>query len=129
MHKISSLLLKQVNYNQTKITAELDKQIEVSNQAGFSSEYVLLLTLEKDGGLCPRCGKPWKKVVVKNYLADFMYHAPDCACFPSCLRCGSSLHREAAINLSTCSTCGFRKVTPAERSLNNYVNGYARNKS
>ena len=120
MHRISELLLKQVQCNQTKIIQALDKQIDMSNEAGFCAEYVQLLTTEKNGGPCPRCGTAWKKVVVKNVLADFFYHAPACHCFPVCERCGSSLHREAAINLSTCSSCGYRKYHPQEQSINNY---------
>lgn len=36
------------------------------------------------GGECIRCGKPWRKVVVKNVYASFEYWTPACKCYPVC---------------------------------------------
>jgi DNA-directed RNA polymerase subunit RPC12/RpoP len=120
MHRLGEMLLKQVHYTQENINAKIDSEIEAGNAAGFCAEYVQLLVLEKQGGPCTRCGKPWRKMTVKNLLADFSYYAPACTCFPICSRCGSSLHREAALSLPSCTSCGYRKLFPSERSINDY---------
>jgi len=68
-----------------------------------------LIKLETLGGKCPECGKPWKKVEVKNQCADFAYFTPDCKCYPHCPACGVSFHREWAMGIrdfTHCKSCG-----------------------
>lgn len=82
--------------------AEAESLIE----AGADLELVTLVELEAQGGNCPRCRKPWRKIEVfvdartpqsvKEkaakfpvkivQLAEFEYYVPDCGCYTVCKR-------------------------------------------
>jgi len=69
-----------------------------------------LIKVETLGGNCPKCDKPWKKIEVKNECADYTYYDPDCKCFPRCHGCGTSFHREWAMeerDFTKCQSCGY----------------------
>lgn len=116
----------------------LEKQIDIANEMNFPPEYIVLLHLEKDGGKCPRCGKEWNKVPVKNVYADFHYYDPACGCYGRCkplvdedrnMRgCGNSLHREKAMGVEGCTTCNLKASRTvkmkAEEQVQKYMRGY-----
>jgi len=96
----------------------------MANEAGMPPELLILMNLEKDGGLCPLCKKPWKKVVVKNRFADNYYFDPDCRCYPKCKNCGRSMHRAWSLGINTCG-CGWDN-TPKKDSIESYKSQFKR---
>lgn len=45
-----------------------------------------VLELERLGGACLQCDKPYERVVVKNHSADFAWYRPACKCWSRCGR-------------------------------------------
>lgn len=94
----------------TNMQDKLQEQIEDIGNAGLSMTLMNLIELEKSGGVCIKCTKPWKKIEVKNQFADFYYFNPDCKCYPKCPICGHSLHREMTMYaVRRCQSCGWKK--------------------
>lgn len=54
-----------------------------SNVPSIPEEAFTFMKMERHGGDCPSCGKPWKMAIVKNRFADFSFYEPDCLC-PVC---------------------------------------------
>ena len=78
-----------------------------SGQARYAQGGELrMMQVERDGGECPICHVPWRRVAVRNAHADYVYHDPVCDCHPRCPRCGVSLHREAVLGHLACG-CGW----------------------
>jgi hypothetical protein len=91
------------------IRAMLAHEIAEDTAAGLPEELITVKGLEADGGKC-FCGREWRKVEVKNKYADFFYFEPTCRCFPRCVFCGRSLHREWVVSggqVKECTSCGM----------------------
>jgi DNA-directed RNA polymerase subunit M/transcription elongation factor TFIIS len=81
--------------------------------------FVIMLKREQDGGPCPDCEKPWRRVHSNPHPnVDFTWWDPDCGCFPRCRECGGSHHREIALDKpwAPCPSCG-NAYTKQTRSL------------
>lgn len=70
-----------------------------------------LLVMDVNGGACMRCGKPYRRVDVKNKLIEFHYFEPSCNCYPRCVWCGRILHHETETNQAHCSNCPAPRCT------------------
>lgn len=98
-------IMDKVTDMQSKLQFRIDQDMIV----GLPVDLIEVETLEMNGGLCPKCGKPWRKIEVKNQFADFYYFDPDCKCYGRCSNCESSLHREKTTGMGRgeCISCGF----------------------
>jgi len=80
-------------------------------QSGGDSLLLTLIENESAGGPCTHCGKPWRKIEVKNQFADFVYYDPDCECYWRCEKCNMSLHGVTFPNREpgpyVCPRCGY----------------------
>jgi len=123
-------VIKKAGWKTSKITdmqAFLQRKIDHDNEIGMPAKLIVLEQLEKDGGKCPECKKPWNKVEVNNVYADFFYYDPDCNCFPRCPECGTSQHREWAVANAVyeCSTCRYQfQARPKKDHIEEYSKRY-----
>lgn len=87
--------------------------------------FSVMLRMEVEGGACPECGIPWRKVHTGGKMGGFAYHDPNCTCFPRCGDCGSSHHRGVALGaeakrfkegITPCPSCG-NAITRITRRL------------
>jgi uncharacterized protein with PIN domain len=60
----------------------------------ISNSAAKIMSLQADGGDCPKCGSEWELVKVENQFADFHYFDPACKCYPRCPTCDTSLASE-----------------------------------
>jgi len=63
------------------------EKIETAQQAGLPKEVIDLMVLAADGGPCPLCGLPWKRIDYNNLFAKGFYYEPVCRCYPYCTNC------------------------------------------
>jgi hypothetical protein len=63
------------------------------------------LELERKGGYCMYCDKPYKLVEVKNRFSDMAYYEPTCKCYKRCPACGRFMVEERFRNLVECLNC------------------------
>ena len=66
------------------------EKIETAQRAGLLKEVIDLMVLVSDGGPCPLCGLPWKRVGYNNLFAKGFYYDPACRCYPYCPHCTRS---------------------------------------
>jgi len=130
--ELAGEMAHQVTTESITLGAEIQRKNTRAQDLG--PEYEDILTLEVDGGPCPRCGMMWKKIEVKNPYANFTYYDPACSCYGRCKEgpsvvwkrvrdkkdrvkeiptkkkvmtgCGSSLHREKILGVDRCMSCG-----------------------
>jgi len=119
-----------LNFNPVLNMQELlSEQIDIANESDFTSEFIMLLYREKDGGSCPHCQNSWQKISVDNIYATFHYFDPVCSCYSKCRICKGSLHREIAMNFEGCTSCGTKKnkivsVDEKVKQINKYKSGF-----
>ena len=105
-----------------KVTQEkLDRAMNHAAQSKPRQEVLEVFDLEWHGGQCPRCGREWIPVIVKNLAADFLYFKPNCHCFSHCKRavirrpnkrieyrpgCGKLMMEEERLGYKFCTNCG-----------------------
>ena len=86
------------------IGAMMMETVEQYTRYGLYNE-AKMLDLDIFGGECMRCGKPFRKVAVKNKYIEFDYFEPSCNCYPRCVWCDRPLHHEAESGQKHCTNC------------------------
>jgi len=92
------------------LTERLIKEINAKARAGVAMGVMDLLTLEIQGGSCPKCGQEWNRNVTENRFVKVTWFDPACRCYHRCPRCEMSLHeeQEAGTLKNLCPNCGYR---------------------
>jgi len=112
--EIARILGADGKFDQAGILETQRIRYERVRSAGANKLILDLMVNEMTGGKCPHCGKPWKKIVVKNQFADYEYFDPNCECYQRCDSCGMSLHGVTLPNKAYeryhCPRCGYPGV-------------------
>ena len=95
MHKVlTAMMEKNPSPIPIDFREDFKNRLDELKVQGLPNEALLLYFLEVQGGECPKCKKPWKRIDVKNVFVKFYYHKPTCRCFPICPWCESLLFIE-----------------------------------
>jgi hypothetical protein len=109
----------QIGYE--KLMAALRNQPELQKE----------VEVERHGGPCMLCGKPWKVVSVNNNYGKFAFWQPNCTCFQICHTCSMPqytdlegvvhpeipkyLVAERLLSLDHCTGCNPPRPKPPKR--------------
>ena len=91
---LGTLIRAWTKIDQEIINHALDREYQELERSGASPGLLQAILLERDGGPCPLCSKPWGSIYVTQLDANFHYKEPTCSCLGRCTKCGRSLHRE-----------------------------------
>lgn len=77
-------LLNIIGQDTVRICADRYKQYLANTHGPLPPKVVELFGLQRQGGMCPYCGRYWAEISLKNRFADYTYYKPDCPCYKPC---------------------------------------------
>lgn len=81
-----------------------------------NTQLLLALELERSGGNCPHCDRPFKeRPAADQRFGKFRHFEPACDCYKRCERCGRWLVAERFLGISYCTGCDFGRPPQRER--------------
>jgi hypothetical protein len=95
-------------------------------EATHDPNAITALALERHGGECPRCKRPFIRMQIDNAFGKVTWFQPNCRCFKRCERvrypynhyaagCGRFLVAEGLMGIDFCTTCGDHRDKPKAR--------------
>lgn len=99
-----------------------DEMVETGYQmciaaAGGNTQLIVALELERKGGVCPFCDRPFRKIDLDTRYAKFSFYLPGCLCYRICRSCGTEdtpryLVAERLLGISYCTSCHPKGIEP-----------------